>query len=539
MGPWMHVASSASSVSSPSSAFNNAQRAAYPKSDINIHLKNHSNSKVYTSMSPVVGDLTITTKRDVRFDSIEILLLGHTKTTLEGMGMPQEVTHTFLKMVMPIPESAYPLPRVLEPGRTLTLPFNFVIPSQLTINACNHARLVEAMQDYHVKLPPSVGAWERDDMAPKMTRVVYQIKARVVRDDDGRKTRIMETTQPIQVLPATPEEPPLSITDKDRLYRLSKAKNLRKNFLTTKIGCIRAEALQPSAAILSSDGRRVMSHPMVRIKLVFQPGSPRALPPTVTGVTAKLTAHTYFSSSTIQSFPNLGDWQGIPGTIDRRGQYSTSVALPAVTLAEQPAWTSHPSLARRDSGYGSSVGSCVEEEEDYDETSSDNDEPMKRTAVSSSSLLSSSTATTSHHTATLAVPLSLPTDKKTFVPTFHSCIVSRVYTVTLTVALAGKGGGSTSLSVVVPLQVAVDAAPVATAPTADRPPSFEEAAADEHLRPRVLQAPPEELTAREGRASWMLATAGAGAVATATEAHESARVDELPEYAQSGWRRRV
>ncbi|KAL2200362.1 hypothetical protein P885DRAFT_27539 [Corynascus similis CBS 632.67] len=534
MGPWIHVASSASGVSSPNSAFNNAQRAAYPKSDINIHLKNHSNSTVYTSRSPVVGDLTITTKRDVRFDSIEILLLGHTKTTLEGMGMPQEVTHTFLKMVMPIPESAYPLPRVLESGHTLTLPFNFVIPSQLTVNACNHDRLSEAMQDYHVKLPPSVGSWERDDMAPKMTRVMYQIKARVVRNDDGRKTRIMETTRPIQVLPATPEEPPLSITDKDRLYRLSKAKNLRKNFLTTKIGCVRAEALQPSAAILSSDGRRVMSHPMARIKLVFQSGSPRALPPTVTGVTAKLTAHTYFSSGTIPSFPNLGDWHGDPGALDRRGHYSTSVALPAVTLAEQPAWTSHPSLARRDSGYGSSRGSCVEEEEDYDETSSEDDEPMKRTAVSSSSSLSSST-TTSHHTATLAVPLSLPTDKKTFVPTFHSCIVSRVYTVTLTVALAGKGGGSTNLSVVVPLQVAVDAARQENEDTGDRPPSFEEAAADEHLRPRVLQAPPEELTAREGTASWMLATSGA--VATATEAHESARVDELPQYAQPGWRR--
>ncbi|KAL2159793.1 hypothetical protein VTH06DRAFT_1926 [Thermothelomyces fergusii] len=439
MGPWVHMASSASSVSSPSLAPSQAARAAYPKSDISISLKDHSSSKVYTSLSPVAGEVAITTKRDVRFDSIQILLLGHTKTTYEGMGVPHEVTHTFLKMVMPIPESAYPHPRVLETGRTIRIPFNFVIPAQLTINACNHGRHSEAVQDHHVRLPPSLGGWQRDDMAPNMARVTYSIKARVVREDGDRRTRIMEAVHPIQVLPATAEEPPLSITDKDRLYRTSRAKYLRRNMLTARVGCIRAEAAQPSAAVLSPDGRRVMSHPMAHIRLVFAPESPRALPPTITGVTAKLTAHTYYSSGTIPCFPNLGEWYS-PNSQDRRGHYSASVALPAVTLAEQPAWTSHPTVQRRDSGYGSS---CVEDSDSDSDNDSDrgdgrddnheNDHaggrrgrwwdyysPFPAPSPPSSSSSSSSSARQAHHTATLALPLSLPTDRKMLVPTFHS-----------------------------------------------------------------------------------------------------------------------
>ena len=172
------VTSSASSTRSPYPS----KSMAYPRSDIRVNLKDHYSSKVYTSSSPITGDVTITTKREVPFDQIQILLLGQTKTSFEGVSVPQDITHTFLKMMMPIPDSTYPTPRVLEPGQTYTIPFNFVVPNQLTINACNHERLADQMQDHHVLLPPSLGGWERDDMAPKMARVEYSVKARVLRE---------------------------------------------------------------------------------------------------------------------------------------------------------------------------------------------------------------------------------------------------------------------------------------------------------------------------------------------------------------------
>jgi hypothetical protein len=118
------------------------------------------------------------------------------------------------------------------------------------------------------------------------------------------------------------------------------------------------------------------------------------------------------------------------------------------------------------------------------------------------------------YTTTLSVPISLPTDKKTFIPTFHSCIASRVYTLHLTVVLGGAGGEK-KLALVVPLQVAIASSPspeqgrrdgeeaAGEERTAEQNstisqreqqhdlPSFEEASADAHLRPRVLHAPPE------------------------------------------------
>ena len=517
MGTPTMISASRSSIGSGAGLPAGSKKAPFPKSDIKVNLSDHYSSKVYTSSSPVSGNVTITTKRDVRFDAIQIILLGTTRTSFENMGAPHNVTHTFLKMIMPVPESTYPSARVLQSGQTYTIPFNFVIPNQLTINACNHERLSDQVQDHHVLLPPTMGGWQRDDMSPMMARVSYTVTARVVRDDviEGvaKRTRIMEATQDIQVLPASPEEPPLNITDKDTLYRMSKTKTMRKNLLSTKLGRLTAEAVQPGAAVLSADGRRVMSHPMVHINLTYEPessssSSASAIPPTITSVSSKITAHTYFSSGTIAAFPNLADWSRQPYVLDRRGQFFTSASLPAVTLAEQPAWATP--VVRRDSGYGSS------------DSESTDTEAQPQTSKKSK------TKKTKSLTTTLAIPLTLPTDKKTFLPTFHSCIASRVYTLHLSLQLSVRGAAN-SISLVVPLQVAVEGFGAGTELQLEGgmgmvPPSFEEAAADEHLRPRVLRMPVE------GEGGGGFVTGGSAVGVMGPGYGEGGDGDELPGY---------
>ncbi|KAK3390518.1 hypothetical protein B0H63DRAFT_117997 [Podospora didyma] len=462
------------------------KKMVYPKSNIEVNLKDHFRSRVYTSSSPIAGDVTITTKRDVRFDSIQILLVGNTKTKVDGVNSMNEVTHTFLKMVMPIPESTYPVPRVLETGRTYTIPFNFVIPNQLTINACNHERLSDQLQDQHVLLPPSMGQWEKDDMAPIMARVDYTIKARVLRQPDlgGRMIRIMEATQAINVLPASAVEPPLNITEKDQLYKMSKTKALRKNLLTTKLGHLTAEALQPAPAVLRYDGLGMVSHPTARVNLKFDPVSPDVSPPKISKVSGKITAHTYYSSGTVTGFPNLGEWNQ-PYNLEKRGVYSTSAPLPSISVA-QPKWAPQlTSPTRRDSGYssnsnGTSEGSC--ESEAPVVINSKKSSVAKKTAASPV-----------FHTATLDVPFRLPVDLKTFLPTFHSCITSRVYTLHLSVSV-GIGSATSTITLTVPLQVAIEYN--SEHHSQGGLPSFEtamaEAEADDHMRPRVLQVPDYE-----------------------------------------------
>ncbi|KAK1778587.1 hypothetical protein QBC45DRAFT_160154 [Copromyces sp. CBS 386.78] len=514
--------------------------APYQRSNIDINITNHYSSKVYTSSSPIDGDVTITTKRDVRFDSIEIILLGYTRTRTEGVNSPAEIAHTFLKLVMPIPTSTYPVPRVLENGRTLTIPFNFVIPNQLTIGACNHNVHTDQVRDQHVLLPPSMGKdWQKDDMSPTMASVEYAIKARVFRQPNvgEKRVRIMEARKSIQVLPASPEEPPLNITENDKLYCMYKKKSLRK-LLSTKVGTLTAEAIQPRAAILTPNGRTMTSTPMAQIRLKYEPTSASQqllTPPSITNMSGKVTAHTFYNSGTVPAFPNMGNWTADFST-EKRGVYSTSVPLRKISMVQQPTWQQHSySLERRDSGYASDVSTPRYQNNSSSEgeitpgINSDNDtrQLISPPAPKPSKTSSSKPTSPIFFTATLPipVPLHLPLDKRTFIPTFHSCIVSRVYTLTLSMTASVSGSATTTFSLTMPLQVAVEWDPeqqeqqrvdgqglphfeslypypyphvqqhgrgMDMMMTSQEEEEAEGADADAHLRPRVIGLPPDE-----------------------------------------------
>ncbi|KAK0718156.1 hypothetical protein B0T26DRAFT_646004 [Lasiosphaeria miniovina] len=458
----------------------NGKKVPFPKSNIEVNLKNHFGSKIYTSGSPLSGDVTITTKRDVRFDSIQILLVGSTQTKTDGLNSLNLVTHTFLKLVMPIPESTYPVPRVLETGQTITIPFNFVIPNHLTISACNHERLSGQLQDQHLLLPPSLGGWDKDDMSPIMARIDYSIKARVLRQADvgSKMVRIMEATQPIRVLPASAEDPPLNISAADKLYKMTKSKTVRKNLMATRVGQLTAEALQPSAALLQSNGLGIASHPLAQVSLTFEPTSADVASPRVTGVSGKIISHTFYSSGTIASFPNLGTWSQ-PFDVERRGVYSASTPLPSMKVSHTP-WAQRPFAAavRRDSGYSSDVdGNCGQE--------GGFDNGKKSSKAASTSPI--------YHTTTLEIPFKLPSDKKMFIPTFHSCLASRVYTLQLSLDVT-IGSTRSNVSLTMPLQVGIEySTPEQHGVSL---PSFEtavaEAEADAHLQPRVIRVPEYE-----------------------------------------------
>lgn len=473
--------STASETSDLAAAY--TRKIGFPKSSININLDNHFKHKVYTSSSPVSGNVTITTQRNVRFDSVQILLVGNSKTRVDGVNSPREVTHTFLKMTMPVPESSYPVPRILENGQTYTVPFNFVIPNYLTMHACNHHILHDQLQDHHVLLPPSMGGWSKDDMAPEMAKVEYSVKARVFRQPDlgGQKIKVMEGTKSFMVLPASAEQPPLNITSSDKLYTLSKSKSLRKSLLSSKLGRITAEAIQPPAATLRPDGRAI-SGTTAQVELKFDPASADILPPKITGVAAKVVAHTYFSAGAIASFPNMADWSKQFGT-EKRGAYQTSVSLPTVTLGKTR-WAQHlSSAARRDSGYGS------------DEPSSPGEGDGRR-GSGSSRKPKINAGSPIFHTTTLQIPIDLGSllAKKTPIPTFHSCITSRVYALQLGVTLS-SGSAVNTVSLSLPLQIAVEPDSSLGYPMEDLP-SFEtavqEGEVDDMLRPRYIYVPNQQ-----------------------------------------------
>jgi hypothetical protein len=477
--------SSSSDVSSLSTF---ARPGLVRKSSIEIHVDGHYSSKVYTSGSAISGEVTINPWRDTRFDYLQIILIGTTRTRLDAIQVPQHASHTFLKLSMPIPESAYPIPRIFDANGTYKIPFNFVIPSYLTMSACNHHAQSDIIHDYHMRLPPTMGFWEKDDLAPDMSQVEYAIKARVLREPEleGRPVKLMEAYQHLNVLPASMEDPPLNITKNDSEYALSKSKSLRKNLFSGKIGRFTATTAQPGAVALSPDGRTATGTSAV-VSLKFQPSSPEALPPKVNTVSAKLTATTYFSANPMTKLPNLGGAK-YDFSNEQRLSYSTNVSIFS-TSVDKVTWRQQlDSQVRRDSGYSS----------DMQEGHSDSDNSGQSGArlTGSSNANKKKKSAPVFHTATLAIPFKLPAAKKMFLPTFHSCLISRVYTLQLTLSV---GSSNTNITLALPLQVVVDATHGPSIQDHGLP-SFdsvmaaqEEHYADEHLRPRTLMVPAAEL----------------------------------------------
>lgn len=275
-------------------------------SPIEVKINDHFHSKVYYACgSPISGFVVISTKRDVAFDVFEIIFTGKASTRVDTLRPCQSsASRTFLKMSMPIPRNDLPESQVFEAGRTYTIPFNFVVPSQLAPSACCHD-CSAMMQKQHLRLPPTMGSWDGGDQAPETVHVKYSIKAVVSKDkENSGQVKLLEDEHHLCILPISSEEPPLHITPEDKKYCLIQGKMMRQNLFSPRTGYLRAAAIQPNPIEFSVDalGARGSS---IRIDLEFVPiaGVP---PPDIHAVAAKIHSTTHFSITTINYLPNVG-----------------------------------------------------------------------------------------------------------------------------------------------------------------------------------------------------------------------------------------
>ncbi|RSL68081.1 hypothetical protein CEP53_002738 [Fusarium sp. AF-6] len=368
------------------------------KTDVNISVNGHFNSKVYTTDSEVSGNVTISPSRNMQFERVDISLVGSGETRRDGPDITHLATHRFLRLEMPIDDDEYPANHVFEAGKGYTFAFNFNIPAHLTSQACIHKVESGHVWEKHMCLPPTVGGWEKDDLAPEMARISYSIKACVLKKSKQGPVVISESSHPINVMPSTFEEPPLSITKSDDLYALERTKNVRKNMFSAVQGRISAVAAEPSAIHLSREGHEA-SPSTIPVSLTFEPSAADVIPPQFTSASIKIQAHTWFRDQPMTRLPNLG------GQTDNFA-YPASVSLRKTKHSVE--WTQNVDMEQSDKG-----------------------SPI-------------------FHTATIQVPFKLPTEDKMFIPTFHSCIIARVYTARLVLE------GDTKVELTVPVQVVMD-----------------------------------------------------------------------------------
>lgn len=456
------------------------------KPSVEVKINSHFSSKVYTSGSTISGQVVVRTLRDTSFDDFDIIFTGVAATRLDFVQQyPSHSFRPFMKLRMPIPPAALPSPKLFEAGKTYSIPFNFVVPHQLTLGACNHYCNSPAVREQHLRMPPTLGYWEADDQAPEMAQIEYSVKARAQRREAaGRPVKLMEGYQMVKVLPALPEDAPLDITFRDERYCLSKSKTIRKSLFSTKTGKLTISASQPGAIMLSPDGQSA-STTMVPLRLDFFPTSAETAPPKINSVSAKLTAATFFGAAPADLLPNLG----------RRSAYTANPSLSYTATnslfsrpVESVSWQRRSSSGRRDSGY-SSLGI----DEDGSETdASDGGRPHAAGTNATTRTKPSSKRCHVRHSAVLEVPFSIPTsNRKLFLPTFHSCLISRTYTLHLHLSV---GPTNAAMSLAVPLQIGVE---TIYPPQPDGGlPSFESAVAEEEeaevdamLQPRLIRIP--------------------------------------------------
>lgn len=363
----------------------------------------------------------------------------------EDCRTPFLTTRQFLKLSQPVDESSLPHPRIAEKGRRYTFPFVFVVPERLLPTMCTHRHKNAAVEDAHMQLPPSLGdgtapAYDGctyDDISPDMTRISYSIIVKVLkrRDSDDRTVTLAEETRKVHILPAYEDLPPAMVDPSDKDLALRKERTIRKGFLKGKLGRLVVEAQQPSA-LRALTSTACPPATIVPVTVTFHPADQSLQPPVLNSLNTKLRTHTFFSTNPIMYFP-APRHVALDGAL---GRYHESSFIGAQNLSGVK-WTPHYTL-----------GGIID-----------------------------------YYTTELTLPIVTPKCKY-LVPSFHSCLVSRSYTVEVHLDVHTPGynmGTHPGVTLKIPLQVSNPL-------SGQNKEQSDEAAAemDEFFTPRSI-APPE------------------------------------------------
>ncbi|RJE26990.1 hypothetical protein PHISCL_00691 [Aspergillus sclerotialis] len=452
-----------------------------PKVSIDLVGKGPSPILTYTTWDRIEGTVSIEVDHDTRFDDVEIAFEAHedcvtgtAKTSVDRSAVPgtSEAYQTLLKLRQPIDSSEYPSPRVFERGKIYRFPFTFVVPDRLLPQICRHNKCNAQVEHAHTQLPPSLGdpmlasdgKTLLDDMSSEMCRISYIVRVTVRKVSPGNKSprSLVSVGKKLRIIPAVEEDPPLDIAENDKAYWDRKTKDVRKGFMRGSLGRIEMFSSQPKPIELLPRAYEMGDsvRTVVTLQLRFYPiGNEK--PPILSKLSSKLRVSTVYSNNPLETIPS-----GSPMSFSQLGQatYLETVPLSA-RCVESARWVKHTEPSRDSIASTSSIESCA------------------------SSIHTGKT----YYATSIVVPITLPKNKA-FVPTFHSCIISRFYGLDLDVSYRTSATINPSISLRLPVQFTCHR-------KVDRgiyPPAQGEVKdeIDEFFCPRTIAPPSSEFTAR-------------------------------------------
>ncbi|KAJ5884707.1 hypothetical protein N7495_009217 [Penicillium taxi] len=427
-----------STITRGTSSLNIWAQRSKPKVDISFVEQRPNLVNSYTTGDHIEGTATITVEYETRFDEVEIVLqgrimqfnvqcinitdikTGNSSTLMDRVNSPGQLgsRQTFLKLRQPIEDTYYPTPRVLEVGRQYKFDFTFVVPDHLLPQVCSHTKKNIHVAHSHTLLPPTLGdpmlssdgKTLLDDLAPQMSQISYTIRVAVLqRSQTERKlTTLAHVAKKVRIIPNIAEEPPIDVTG-NQFYCLRKEKTVRRGFLRGKLGRIVASSSQPKAIELLPPYCEVKDtvSTSVTVQLRFDPMGKES-PPRLGSIVSRLNASTFFGSSGWDDFPRqreVGGFQQVGKSV-----FNESIFLSTMCV-ESAQWEKHTSLSDSDSRCDS----------------------LQSTSSADSTSPPSAFCGGVYYTTSLVIPVTLP-KSKAFVPTFHSCLISRTYSLELSLS---------------------------------------------------------------------------------------------------------
>lgn len=391
----------------------------------------NSKDNIYTTSDEVRGYVNIEVEREIPIDRIEISFEGTSSASLSRaiafVPGRRESFQRFLQLHQPTNEPEYPKFNTLLPGQRYKLPFTFIIPEHLLPPSCTHETRNAAIKHAHLRLPPTLGNgptpfWNlksTPDDSPEMCRVQYAVRVQMYGHPSAQP--ISELSQDIRVLPTTAQNE--KTEDLSTLYML-KEQSLTSSMGRKEHGHLEISAIKPAPITLTStgSGSTNASPTALQLHLRFDPVK-NELPPRLSSLKCNLNTSTFYATVPWENYPSQADIS--PLQVDRE-VYEKNMRLSSLDLSSVK-WEKLPSFStiyadKLKDDDQSDISFGEEQIESWDQCS---------------------------YTATVTVPIILP-NKKDYLPTFHSCSVSRSYSLELSLGhrvSSGICGSSTNLSV--------------------------------------------------------------------------------------------
>ncbi|KAL5362222.1 hypothetical protein BJX96DRAFT_185861 [Aspergillus floccosus] len=382
-----------------------------PRVTITIELNDPKQS--YTTWDQIEGTITVAVDDETTFDNISITFEGSSRVALlRPVTGNREIkaSYTFLRLLQPIDKAEYPPSQTFTPGRSYTYPFTFVIPSELPLGSCIHNGDKASGPRRHAGLPPSMLL---ENLTQELCRISYLVRATVSRQE---KT-IATSTRSVRFTPTLP--PGIQAS---RSYGYPKEVTVGKKSLAR--GRLAVLDTTPQLVQRGSLTRTSASNAdmYVCVQLRFDPVG-EAPPPRLRKVYPTLEALTAFNAA-----PGAGQSGTVPDP-RYQGAHVVTTALPSIDLSSTR-WARHASAPgpRSLSPHGP-----VEADPDATNASSE--------------------ANGLYYTASIVIPAAL-LGCRDHVPTFHSCLASRIYLLCLTLSYGVVGTrGRRTMKLQVPMEL--------------------------------------------------------------------------------------